>query len=130
MEFYIGEGVDAAHTGNAPIFILKFIFIAEKTDGCAHCNRSNPSKRCAKRHAKCLTKLFCDSVCEKAAHQKKGTVASPENNENLEQSSKTETVAKSKAALAADKKKKAEKKAKKKPNQGTTRCSGEFWFHQ
>ena len=102
----------------------------DKIEGCAHCKRSNPTKRCAKRHAKCITKLFCDSTCESAAHKKKIAVPTPEANENLEQSSNTAIVTKTKAELAAEKKKKADKKAKKKPNQGTTRCSGEFWFHQ
>ena len=103
---------------------------SDEDEGCAHCKRSNPTKRCAKRHAKCLTKLFCDSACELASHKKKIAVASPENNENLEESSTSQGVTKSKAAIAADKKKKADKKTKKKPNKGTTRCSGEFWFHQ
>ena len=93
--------------------------------GCAHCKRSNPSKRCAKRHAKCITKLFCDSVCEKAAHQKKNAENLQEIDENLEA---TKPAGKSKELTPAEKKKKADKKAKKKPNQGTTRCSGEFWW--
>ena len=111
-------------------FSLSISFGTEST-GCATCNRSNPTKRCSKRHAKCLKKLFCDSVCESAAHKKKTEAVVAENNENLDVSSKTTLATKSKEALAIAKKKKAEKKAKKKmPNQGTTRCSGEFWFHQ
>ena len=100
--------------------------LSEEEVVCANCKRSNPTKRCAKRHAKCLTKLFCDSVCEKGAHQRKNVETLQEIDENLE----TAKPEKSKALTAAEKKKKADKKAKKKPNQGTTRCSGEFWFHQ
>ena len=96
--------------------------------GCAHCQRSNPTKRCAKRHAKCLSKLFCDSVCEKGAHQKKPAVDLKENNENMEETDKAIAAKKLEDAKAAQKKKKSERKAKKKPNQGTTRCSGEFWW--
>lgn len=95
---------------------------------CAHCKRSNPTKRCTKRHAKCLPKLFCDLVCEKAAHQKKTIVDLKENDENIEETDKISIAKKSEAAKAAQKKKKAEKKAKQKPNKGTTRCSGEFWW--
>ena len=96
-------------------------------DGCSYCNRSNPSKRCSKRHTKCLKKLFCDKVCEQAAH-KKVTVVSSEGQENLQESTTTgHPDTKAKAAADANKKKK-DKKAKKKPNAGTTRCSGEFWW--
>ena len=99
--------------------------ISEEEAGCANCKRSNPTKRCAKRHAKCLTKLFCDSVCEKAAHQKKNVENVQEIDENIDTA---KPMGKSKELTAAEKKKKADKKAKKKPNQGTTRCSGEFWW--
>ena len=99
----------------------------ENSDGCSYCNRSNPSKRCSKRHTKCLKKLFCDKVCEQAAH-KKVTVVSSEGQENLQESTTTgHPDTKAKAAADANKKKK-DKKAKKKPNAGTTRCSGEFWW--
>ena len=52
----------------------------------------------------------------------------PENNENSDQALNVAANAKLEKAKAAEKKKKADKKAKKKPNQGTTRCSGEFWW--
>ena len=96
-------------------------------NGCANCKRQNPKKRCAKRHTKCMNKLFCDGVCEKAAHTK-SSAAPPENNENSDQALNVVANAKLEKAKAAEKKKKADKKAKKKPNQGTTRCSGEFWW--
>ncbi len=38
---------------------------------CAHCSRVGATRRCAKRHQKCLQRLFCDKVCEEAAHKKK-----------------------------------------------------------
>jgi hypothetical protein len=38
---------------------------------CAHCKKVKPSKRCAKRHPKCLKKLFCNDTCEMLAHKKK-----------------------------------------------------------
>jgi hypothetical protein len=31
---------------------------------CSSCSLANATKRCSKRHAKCLKKLFCDKVCE------------------------------------------------------------------
>ena len=31
---------------------------------CSFCKKSKATKRCSKRHAKCLKKIFCDSVCE------------------------------------------------------------------
>ena len=71
--------------------------------------------------------LFVSAVCEKAAHTK-SSAAPPENNENSDQALNVAANAKLEKAKAAEKKKKADKKAKKKPNQGTTRCSGEFWW--
>ena len=38
---------------------------------CAHCKKTKPTKRCAKRHPKCLQKLFCNETCEVLAHKKK-----------------------------------------------------------
>jgi hypothetical protein len=90
----------------------------DKIEGCAHCKRSNPTKRCAKRHAKCITKLFCDSTCESAAHKKKIAVAAPETNENLEHSSNTAIVTKTKTELAAEKKEKSGQKSKKETKPG------------
>ena len=31
---------------------------------CSFCKKSKATKRCSKRHAKCLKKIFCDSICE------------------------------------------------------------------
>ena len=39
--------------------------------GCAFCKKSGPAKRCAKRHPKCIKKLFCNETCENLAHKKK-----------------------------------------------------------
>ena len=80
-----------------------------------------------------MNKLFCDKLCETAAHQKKTApeecaTAALENTENTQKPSNEEMEKIKAAKEAAAKKKKADKKAKKKPNAGTTRCSGEFWW--
>ena len=38
---------------------------------CGFCKKSDPTKRCSKRHPKFLKKLFCNETCEIAAHKKK-----------------------------------------------------------
>ena len=38
---------------------------------CSHCKKTKPSKRCAKRHMKCLQKIFCNETCEMLSHKKK-----------------------------------------------------------
>merc|ERR1712179_85211 len=38
---------------------------------CNFCKKQGPTKRCAKRHPKCIKKLFCNEVCEMMAHKKK-----------------------------------------------------------
>ena len=38
---------------------------------CAFCKKAEPTKRCSKRHPKCLKKIFCDEACENLAHKKK-----------------------------------------------------------
>eukprot|EP00092_Neocalanus_flemingeri_P073509 GFUD01090712.1.p3 GENE.GFUD01090712.1~~GFUD01090712.1.p3 ORF type:complete len:172 (-),score=70.45 GFUD01090712.1:59-574(-) len=46
---------------------------------CAFCKKAGPIKRCSKRHAKCLPKLFCNETCEALAHEdKKAAVAKKE----------------------------------------------------
>ena len=40
---------------------------------CNFCKKEGPTKRCSKRHPKCLKKLFCNSSCEEQAHKKKTT---------------------------------------------------------
>eukprot|EP00092_Neocalanus_flemingeri_P008775 GFUD01009448.1.p1 GENE.GFUD01009448.1~~GFUD01009448.1.p1 ORF type:complete len:139 (-),score=53.57 GFUD01009448.1:77-451(-) len=69
---------------------------------CGFCKKLGPTKRCGKRHPKCLKKLFCNETCETAAHKKKEDPAT--------------TAAKVAAKKAADKKKKA--KSKKEGNFG------------
>merc|ERR1712039_756349 len=44
---------------------------ASDPTACSFCKKSKATKRCSKRHAKCLKKIFCDSVCETQAHKKK-----------------------------------------------------------
>ena len=38
---------------------------------CNYCKKPGPTKRCSKRHPKCLKKIFCDQNCETMAHKKK-----------------------------------------------------------
>merc|ERR1711915_945685 len=39
---------------------------------CAYCKKaSGPTKRCGKRHPKCIKKLFCNETCENLSHKKK-----------------------------------------------------------
>jgi len=42
---------------------------------CAYCKKPSPSKRCSKRHPKCLKKMFCNESCETLSHKKKETGA-------------------------------------------------------
>merc|ERR1712096_50226 len=90
----------------------------KKNDGCSNCRRPNPRKKCSKRHTKCSKKLFCDKVCETAAHQKKSmpeesTTSVPDDSEHSQKLSSEEMEKKTKAAKEADAKmKKAYEKAK------------------
>ena len=38
---------------------------------CGYCKKADPTKRCSKRHPKCIKKLFCNETCEQMAHKKK-----------------------------------------------------------
>ena len=38
---------------------------------CGYCKKIGPTKRCSKRHPKCIKKLFCNETCEQMAHKKK-----------------------------------------------------------
>ena len=38
---------------------------------CGYCKKTGPTKRCSKRHPKCIKKLFCNETCEQMAHKKK-----------------------------------------------------------
>eukprot|EP00090_Calanus_glacialis_P029589 TRINITY_DN4749_c0_g1_i2.p1 TRINITY_DN4749_c0_g1~~TRINITY_DN4749_c0_g1_i2.p1 ORF type:complete len:117 (-),score=42.89 TRINITY_DN4749_c0_g1_i2:82-432(-) len=69
---------------------------------CGFCKKSDPTKRCSKRHPKCLKKMFCNETCEIAAHKKKEDPAA--------------AAAKVAAKKAAEKKKKT--KSKKENNFG------------
>ena len=77
---------------------------------CSHCKKANPSKRCAKRHMKCLQKIFCNETCEMLSHKKK----EDPNADN----SKTETAKKVDA-----KKKKTKEKKKENMKHGHVRAS-------
>ena len=74
---------------------------------CAFCNKSGPTKRCSKRHPKCLPKMFCNDSCEAFAHEDK----------------KAALVKKEKAKVAAAKKKGMKNKDWKNTD------SGQFWWH-
>ena len=73
---------------------------------CAFCQKTKPSKRCSKRHPKCLKKMFCNESCESMAHKKK---------EDPQTASKV-------PVKKADSKKKSKKDKHK--NSG-----GEFWWN-
>lgn len=75
---------------------------------CAFCKKSGPTKRCSKRHQKCLPKMFCNETCEALAHEdKKSALVKKESNK----------------AIAA--KKKNSQKVKNWKNTD----SGQFWWH-
>merc|ERR1719481_388785 len=38
---------------------------------CSFCNKPDPTKRCSKRHPKCLKRVFCNESCEMLSHKKK-----------------------------------------------------------
>ena len=76
---------------------------------CSYCKKTNPTptKRCSKRHQKCLPKLFCNDTCESLAHENK----------------KAALVKKEASKVAAVKKKTAKVKNWKNTD------SGQFWWH-
>ena len=46
---------------------------------CAFCKKTDSTKRCSKRHPKCLKKMFCNDSCESRSHEnKKGKSAKEE----------------------------------------------------
>ena len=75
---------------------------------CAHCKKTDPKKRCSKRHPKCLKKMFCNETCEGLAHEDRKAA-----------------VVKKEAAKVANAKKKAGSKIKNWKNTD----SGQFWWH-
>ena len=74
---------------------------------CAFCKKAGPTKRCSKRHPKCLPKMFCNETCESYAHEDK----------------KAALVKKEKAKVAAAKKKGMKNRDWKNTD------SGQFWWH-
>eukprot|EP00088_Acartia_fossae_P056698 TRINITY_DN6604_c0_g2_i8.p1 TRINITY_DN6604_c0_g2~~TRINITY_DN6604_c0_g2_i8.p1 ORF type:complete len:191 (-),score=59.95 TRINITY_DN6604_c0_g2_i8:302-835(-) len=77
---------------------------------CNYCSKPNPTKRCVKRHPKCLQKLFCNETCETLAHKKSSAV---DNNKAVV------------GAKAGGKKVDTKKKKGKKGEKPT----GEFWWN-
>jgi hypothetical protein len=89
---------------------------------CAHCAKEGARKRCAKRHTKCLQKLFCDKSCESADHSKKVAVAVV--------TGETPKEGEAKAPDEAEKALKAKmKKAKKASNAAKKKGDGELWWN-
>merc|ERR1719322_1498879 len=91
---------------------------------CSFCKKSKATKRCSKRHAKCLKKIFCDSVCETQAHKKKVEAPNkedspPKDDEKLEKENGDDE----KAAKAK------KKKARKAANAGKKSNDGSFWWN-
>ena len=43
----------------------------ENMNTCNFCKKENATKRCSKRHPKCIKKLFCNTTCEDLGHKKK-----------------------------------------------------------
>ena len=82
----------------------------EENEGpvCAFCKKTGPTKRCSKRHQKCLAKMFCNETCESLAHEDKKAA-----------------LVKKEAHKAVAAKKKASQKVKNWKNTD----SGQFWWH-
>ena len=90
----------------------------EKEDGdptCDFCKKPNPTKRCSKRHARCLKKMFCDKVCETSGHLKEKKKGSEEEEkkavEDEDEGDKSASSSEAGKAAAKAKKKKARKAA-------------------
>ena len=43
----------------------------DNLNACGYCKKDAPTKRCSKRHPKCIKKMFCNQTCEDQAHKKK-----------------------------------------------------------
>merc|ERR1712209_73798 len=50
---------------------------------CAFCKKPNPTKRCSKRHPKCLKKMFCNETCEALAHEDRKTAVAKKEANNV-----------------------------------------------
>ena len=90
---------------------------------CAYCKKSNPSKRCAKRHTRCMKLMFCDKVCELGSHQASKATKAEENKKDVQKTMANDDEAAKKLAA----KKKAKKAARK--NRPGVSDSGEFWWN-
>ena len=97
---------------------------------CSHCGKDKPSKRCAKRHPKCLKKIFCDEICEKRAHAPAPAPA-PAKDEAAAQGEENQENAPTKDAKTLEAEAKAKAKAKKarKAAKGKSGGDGEFWWN-
>jgi hypothetical protein len=83
---------------------------------CAHCQKSEPVKKCSKSHSRCKGKLFCDKICETQSHKKVVEQSTNENdaiNENDTENDLLEQEMSEAAKAEKAKKKKARKQASK-----------------
>lgn len=93
---------------------------------CGYCGKKNPTKRCSKRHTRCMTKMFCDKTCETSGHKKVTTLPDPDTVSENKEEGLDDQVAKDMAAAA--KIEKAKKKKAKKQSKGQ-KPDGEFWWN-
>lgn len=107
---------------------LKEVDLNTKKDhpemACAYCSKPNPTKRCSKRHGKCMKKMFCDKSCETADHRPKKTESSSEATPETEDEQTAKMKEEQEKAEKA-KKKKAKKAAMAAKKQG----DGQFWWN-
>ena len=104
-----------------------------RIDSCAYCAKIGATKRCVKRHAKCLKKLFCDEICEKASHKGLLKKTIDENKDHLNQvvdiGDDTIEADDSEAKVAEKALKAKKKKAKKAAAKGKKGSSDQFWWN-
>ena len=97
---------------------------------CAFCSKEKATKRCSKRHAKCLKKLFCDKICETSGHRVKKPDPPPsEEAENAEEPSQENAEALAKRQEQEKVMKAKKKKAKKAANAAKKGSDGQFWWN-
>ena len=101
------EAAESAKPAEEPEVLLELSENTTDEKLCAFCNKPGPIKRCSKRHAKCLPKMFCNETCEALAHEDK----------------KAALAKKEASKVAAAKKKGMKNKDWKNTD------SGQFWWH-
>ncbi len=92
---------------------------------CAYCGKQGGTKRCTKRHRRCLQLLFCDRVCEEAAHRRRDGVK-----KEAEEGDKCHLESPEDEKAAASKKRKQQQRAKKVVCRGSLDyCQDQFWWN-